>query len=385
MSEGSVTQLRERVGYLEKRHGALALETTTARHDLAGALHREGRLREAEEQYELAFQGLSRRFGSTHLFTLVCLNNLALVLRDLRRWDDALGLLGTVHTHRTQLLGPAHPLTLNAANNALTVMVRKGDPAAAAREYPVLLAGCEQTFGPDHDATRAVRRDYAHVLDLLGRRPEAVRLMRGVPGLPVPAVLLGCARTLRYTGLFPVAMTASRYGADLTLGTHSGDRTGLADGQEVHDEDLGIRGRVVGPGNREAPYQEGLDLSETCDRVADAVGALAEHLAEVEHALGEGRLRVRVHVHHEHWPRLSDPPSLAVDRRLMPARDRARHDRLLRATPHTPVVLSDVPGPPRRLSGRRDGFTVMFPGAPHVIVSTFHGLDRRPAPSPLEA
>src|SRR5690606_30212854 len=64
VSEGSVTQLRERVGYLEKRHGALALETTTARHDLAGALHREGRLREAEEQYELAFQGLSRRFRS---------------------------------------------------------------------------------------------------------------------------------------------------------------------------------------------------------------------------------------------------------------------------------------------------------------------------------
>src|SRR5690606_41254289 len=102
VSEGSVTQLRGRVGYLEKRHGALALETTTARHDLAGALRREGRLREAEEQYELAFQGLSRRFGSTHLFTLVCLNNLALVLRDLRRWDDALCLLGTVHTHRTQ-------------------------------------------------------------------------------------------------------------------------------------------------------------------------------------------------------------------------------------------------------------------------------------------
>ncbi|MGW6295689.1 tetratricopeptide repeat protein [Streptomyces sp. NPDC055058] len=385
MSEGSVTQLRERVGRLETRHGALALETTTVRHDLAGALHRAGRLREAEEQYELAFQGLSRRFGSTHLFTLVCLNNLALVLRDLCRWDDALGLLGTVHTHRTHLLGPAHPLTLNAANNALTVMVRMGDLARAAREYPVLLARCEETLGPDHQGTRAIRRDHAHVLDRLGRRREAVRLMQGAPGLPVSGVLIGCARILRCTGLFPVALTASRYGADLTLGTHGGDRTDLAHGNEVHDEDLGIRGRVIGPGNREAPYQDGLDLRETCDRVADAVGALAEHLAEVEHALGEGRVRVRVHVHHEHWPRLSDPPSLAVDRRRMSARDRARHDRLLRATPHTPVILSDVPGPPRRLSGRRDGFTVMFPGAPHVIVSTFHGLERRPAPSPLEA
>ncbi|CAL9346967.1 tetratricopeptide repeat protein [Streptomyces sp. enrichment culture] len=385
MSEGSANQLRTRVGRLEEQHGALALETTTARHDLAGALHREGRLREAEEQYELAFQGLSRRFGSTHLFTLVCLNNLALVLRDLGRWDAALGLLGTVHTHRTRLLGPAHPLTLNAANNALAVMVRAGDLATAAREYPVLLARCEETLGPDHGGTRAIRRDYAHVLDRLGRRREAVRLVAGLPGLPVSAVLLGCARILRYTGLFPVALTASRYGADLTLGTHRGDRTGLTEGNELHDQDLGIRGRVIGPGNPEAPYRQGLDLRATCDRVADAVGALAEHLAEVEHALGEGRLRVRVHVHHEHWPSLSDPPSLAVDRRLMSARDRARHDRLLRRTPHTPVTLPDVPGPPRRLTGRTDGFTVLFPGAPHVIVSTFFGLERRPAPSPLEA
>src|SRR5690606_16723651 len=149
--------------------------------------------------------------------------------------------------------------------------------------------------------------------------------------------------------------------------------------------DAGDRRRRPRPGTRAAPARAGPALSETCDRVAAAVGAPAGRLAEVEHALGAGRLRVRVHVHHEHWPRLSDPPSLAVDRRLMPARDRARHDRLLRATPHTPVVLSDVPGPPRRPSGRRDGFTVMFPGAPHVIVSTFHGLGRRSAPSPLEA
>ncbi|MDG9702937.1 tetratricopeptide repeat protein [Streptomyces sp. DH37] len=385
MSRGPVTDLWERVGRLEAQHGALALQTAVARHDLAGALHHAGRLTEAEEQYHLAFEGLARRYGGTHPFSLVCLNNLALVLRDQGRWDEALGLLGTVRNGRTALFGPAHPLTLNAANNALVVLVRRGDLAAAAREYPGLLAACEETFGPDDAGTRAVRRDYAHVLDRIGRQREAARLMDTATGRSVSAVLLGCARLLRYTGLFPVAMTASRYGADLTLGAHRGGRTDLADGNELNDDDLGIGCRVVGPRNRQAPYDPGLDLRETSDRVADAVGALGEHLREAEHALGQGRLRVRVFVHHEHWPRLSDPPSLTVDRRRMSARDRARHDRLLRSTAHTPVSVRGAPGPRRRLTGRRDGFSVVFAQAPHVIVSTVIGLDRRPAPSPFEA
>src|SRR5262249_37812812 len=153
----------------------------------------------------------------------------------------------------------------------------------------------------------------------LGRHEDVARLL-GEPAVrPVGRVLLGCARLLRYTGLFPVEMTANRYGADLTLSLHGGARTDLAEGRELRDHDLGIRCAVVAPQDLPEPYSPGEDLRETADEVADAVGALGEHLIEAERELGEGRLRVRVFVHHASWPRLSAPPSLTIDRRLMSA------------------------------------------------------------------
>src|SRR5690606_12108412 len=108
-----LTELSAHVRKLERTHGPLALETTQARHDLAGALHRAGRLADAALQYDPACQGLARRIGSVHPYVLVGLNNLGLVLRDQGRHHEALGLLTAVHTRRAALWGPAHPLTLN--------------------------------------------------------------------------------------------------------------------------------------------------------------------------------------------------------------------------------------------------------------------------------
>ncbi|MFF8860878.1 tetratricopeptide repeat protein [Streptomyces sp. NPDC015139] len=382
MTDRSVDALRAEVARLEARHGFRELETTAARHDLAGALHESGQLIEAVEQYSLAWDGFARRFGSSHLFTLTCLNNLALVLRDLRRWDEALNLFGQVHGERAAMLGPAHPLTLNAANNFLSVLVRRGDLAAAADEYPAIVDACEHTFGPEDGTTQAVRRDYADVLRRLGRHEEVVRVLGTSAVWPVGRVLIGCARLLRYTALFPVAMTASRYGAELTLGVHAGARTDMGAGRELRDDDLGILCAVVDPRDLPEPYDPAEDLRATADEVADALGALGEHLAEADLELGEGRLRVRVFVHHAHWPRLSAPPSLTVDRRLMSARDRTRHDRLIRSVPHHP---DQEPAARRGLLGFREGFSIRLTAAPRVTVSTTAGLDTRPAPTPSEA
>ncbi|MFE1442611.1 tetratricopeptide repeat protein [Streptomyces sp. NPDC058739] len=381
MPEHSLQDQLARVARLETHKGPLALETTAARHDLAGALHRAGRLAEAEAQYRRACEGFAHSRGPTHLFTLTCMNNLALVLRDRRDWQSALDLLAAVHRQRAATLGPEHPLTLNAANNFLGVQILQGDLAAAVREYPALLAACEATFGPDAPDTHAVRTDYAHVLRRLGREREALEQV-DADVHPVAEVLLGCARLLRYTGLFPVALTASRHGARLELGTHGTARTEHLPGETLHDEDLDIACHVVGPDDLEAPYDEDLDLLAPADQVADAVGALAEHLARADRELGGQRLRVRVFVHHEQWPLLSAPPSLTVDRRLMPRRDQVRHDRLMSATAHLPVPH---PRAPRRGLRHAPGFSVRLAGGPQVTVSTAIGLEGRPAPSPFEA
>jgi hypothetical protein len=381
--EESLAELAERVEWLEARQGPLSLETTAARHDLAGALHTAGRLAEAKDQYTRAYQGFARTCGRTHLFTLTCMNNLALVLRDRREWQPALELLATVHQARAALLGPAHPLSLNAANNFLVVQVQQGDLEAAARAYPALISGCEEAFGPEDGTTYAIRLDYANLLRRLGRHREAADLLGESAVRPVAEVLLGCARLLRYTGLFPVAMTASRYGAELTLSTHRGARTEHGPGEQLRDDELGILCEVVGPSDLQAPYSPELDLLAPVDQVADAIGTLAEHLAKAERELGEQRLRVRVFVHHTRWPRLSSPPVLTVDRRLMPARDQGRHDRLMQATEHRPV--EHPPTARRGLRRAPVGFSVLLPSAPDVIVSTAVGLDSRPAPSAFEA
>ncbi|MER6036578.1 tetratricopeptide repeat protein [Streptomyces sp. NPDC001835] len=382
MANRSVAELREYVAALEASQGPRALETTTARHDLAGALHESGELLEAVEQYALAWDCFARRFGPSHLITLTCLNNFALVMRDLCRWDEALNLFDQVHAERAAQFGPAHPLTLNAANNFLSVLVRKGDLAAAADEYPAFVEACEYTFGPEDDTALSIRRDYADVLRRLGRHDEVVRVLGASAMWPVGRVLIGCARLLRYTALFPVAMTASRYGAEMTLSLHGTARTDLGAGRELRDDDLGIRCAVVAPRDLLEPYDPAEDLRTAADQVADALGALGEHLSEADRELGEGRLRVRVLVHHSRWPRLSLPPSLTVDRRLMSARDRARHDRVMRSTPHHPAP---EPAGRRGRLGSRGGFSVRLTSAPHVTVSTSIGLDAVPPPSPAQA
>ncbi|MGW4202129.1 tetratricopeptide repeat protein [Streptomyces sp. NPDC004726] len=379
MADAGEAELWERLERLERRHGAYGLETAAFRHELAGELHGAGRLQEAEQQYRRTYEGFARNFGQRHLVTLTCLNNLALVLRDQGRLDEAVRLLGAVYQARAELVGPENPLTLNAANNLLITLVRQGRLEEAAEQYPALISACESAFGADDPNVAAIRDDHVDALRRLGRHREAAGLRGTDPVLPIAKVLLSCARQLRYTGMIPVAMSATRYGAELTLGTHHRARVDLATGRRLVDAEWGVGCDIVGSSDTEAPYDPATDGREIADPVADATGALAEHFADAERALGEGRLRVRVFAHHPHWPRLSAPPVLTVDRRLMSRRDRTRHDRLVLAIPGV-TVLESRGGP---LQG--PGFTVRLPGAPEVTVSSIEGIDSRPAPTRAEA
>ncbi|MFF0448506.1 tetratricopeptide repeat protein [Streptomyces sp. NPDC004609] len=379
MADAGEAELWERLEGLERRHGAHGLETAAFRHELAGELHAAGRLREAEEQYRRTYEGFARSVGQRHLFTLTCLNNLALVLRDRGRLDESVDLLGAVYQARAQTVGPENPLTLNAANNLVVTLVLQGRLEEAAEQYPALVGACENAFGADHPDVAAIRDDHADVLRRLGRHREAAGLRGTDPVLPIAKVLLSCARQLRYTGMIPVAMSATRYGAELTLGTHHKARVDLGTGRRLLDPEWAVGCDIVGPADVEEPYDPATDGREIADPVADATGALAEHFADAERALGEGRLRVRVFAHHPHRPRLSAPPVLTVDRRLMSRRDQTRHDRLVLAIPGVTVL--------ERRGGllQGPGFTVRLPGAPDVTVSSIEGIDSRPAPTRTEA
>jgi hypothetical protein len=386
LTERSTAELAARLGRLERHKGELAADTTACRHGLAGALHGVGRLGEAEEQYRLAHRGFVQNFGEQHLLTLSCRANLALVVRDRGRPREALALLEGVHRARTALLGPAHPLTLNAANNLVTTLADAGEAERAAALYPALTTACERGFGPGSAETEGVRASHAALLRRLGRYEEAAALMGTAALHPLPEVLLGCARLLRSTGLVPVALTASRRGAELTLGDHARARQDLARGLGPGDHAHAVVSRVVAPWDLPVPYAPSFDGREVADRVADGCGALAEHLAEAAEAVGAERLRLRVVLHHQHRPKLSAHPVLALDRRAMARADRARHERLLGRHPRL-RRLTGVPGAPPPVPWWRadrwwgGGLTVVLPGAPAVAVSTVLGVRGRPAPA----
>ena len=58
-------------------------------------------------------------------------------------------------------LGEEHPDTLAAWRDYTTALMEEGDDKTAQPELRLLVATCEQTFGPEHPATRSNRADWA--------------------------------------------------------------------------------------------------------------------------------------------------------------------------------------------------------------------------------
>lgn len=369
MADSEEADLRNWLRQLEERRGALHIETTAVRNDLAQYLHNAGRLAESEAQYTTTCEGLARHFGSAHLFTLTCLNNLAIVLRDRGRTQEALNILTTVHQSREQQLGPVHPLTLNAAMSVLDLLVDSAEFETGLARFRELLATCEAHLGPQAEHTVVVRDRLAAALRRAGRHEEAARLVGPPEVRAVGRVLLGCARELRYAGLCPVSMVASRYGAELVLGFHDRARARLVPGEQVHDAESGVQVRVVSPDSLARPYGPDSDWMPVADRLADAVGALAEHFLAAGQRLGHDRLRVQVRLCHQYWPLISTAPALAVDRRAMSHGARAQHDQLVR---------TDFPG----MDMGRTGFTGYL--AEGILVSSIHGVEGTARPSQYE-
>jgi hypothetical protein len=271
-------------------------------------------------------------------------------------------------------------LTINARNNWIGLEVDLGAYDGAVTDYQVLLADCEEVFGPQDGNTEAIRGNLLALLWRLGRSAEAGRLVAAVDGpLPVAQVLRSCARVMRYMGMCPVSLTASRYGAGMAVGTHRGARVGSPEGERFHDTEWRVYGRVVGPGNPERPYRAETDWSQEADAVAEALGVVAGQLLTAEARLGE-LLRVRVTLDHGTPGPLNGRPGIGIDRRRMPHRGRLQHDRLAKEAWGERVNLAGSGG---RLS--RAGFTTVVPGVAPLVISTEFGVQGRPAPGEFEA
>lgn len=112
--------------------------------------------------------------------TLDAVDNLATVLTQRQRLDEAATLFASVIDARTRTLGPEHPDTLKAMSNLATLHDRAGRYQEAHDLHARVLEARRRTLGVGHEQTLATMNNLANALDNLGRTPEAAVMFERV-------------------------------------------------------------------------------------------------------------------------------------------------------------------------------------------------------------
>jgi tetratricopeptide (TPR) repeat protein len=161
---------------------ALATAGASDANSLARTAYNQGRWQLAADAWQIACQLLASDpgVGEHHPDTLTCRGNLARVLQDLGRLDEAEAEDRTVLAERELLLGPDHPDTLASRGNLALVLRDLGRLREARAEIRAVLAARRRVQGTDHPDTLASRGNLALVLRDVGRLNEAKVEIRAV-------------------------------------------------------------------------------------------------------------------------------------------------------------------------------------------------------------
>ena len=138
---------------------------------LAFTAYVQGRYTLAECTWRKAYQAKANDpdIGPDHLDTLASRSNLALVLGDLGRLDEAQAENRAVLETMTRVLGPDHPDTLASRSNLALVLGDLGRLDEAQAENRAVLETRTRVLGPDHPDTLASRSSLARVRRGLGQ------------------------------------------------------------------------------------------------------------------------------------------------------------------------------------------------------------------------
>jgi len=143
-----------------------------------GAVRRaQGRTVEAEELQRRAL-ALRRRLDEGSIEVAESLNNLALVLIEQQRHEEAGPLLEEALRIRRERLGAEHPLVAQSIDNLAVLFLQRADPGRAEPLFREALALEERLLGPDHPDVAVTRRSLAILLARRGEVPEACEQLR---------------------------------------------------------------------------------------------------------------------------------------------------------------------------------------------------------------
>ncbi|MFM1867569.1 MAG: hypothetical protein RL591_977, partial [Planctomycetota bacterium] len=148
----------------------------------AQAMHNRAALERARGELALAEQTLrdairrKRELNADESTIRDSEQELALVLSEAGRHQDAEPIGRLVARARMESLGARHPDTLRADNNLAEILLARGAVAEARALLSPTVAGFVEVLGPQHPDTLAARNNLAGALRELGELEEAVRL-----------------------------------------------------------------------------------------------------------------------------------------------------------------------------------------------------------------
>jgi tetratricopeptide (TPR) repeat protein len=155
------------------KYGPSHIDTLTSRCYWALALERMDRLQEAQEEQEAAFAALEVTWGPEHFFTLQSLSNLAAVMRKQGRLEESRAAYARVLEIRTRVLRPGHIATLQGHACLAGVLADQNRLPDAEAAYRIVTSGFARRFGDFHPETVQVRREFANLLQRIGKIREA--------------------------------------------------------------------------------------------------------------------------------------------------------------------------------------------------------------------
>jgi tetratricopeptide (TPR) repeat protein len=168
--------LRESLAVYQLVEPADSVNLALAKNALSNLLVDEARYTEAEELLLSSLDSYRRHPSTVFGQEAIVLNNLGVVRREQRRFDEARDLFEAAARLTESSLGANHPTLLRALNNVATVYGLTGHPAEADQAFRRSIAIAEERLGPEHPITARVLLNYAGFLRTTGRKAEAKRL-----------------------------------------------------------------------------------------------------------------------------------------------------------------------------------------------------------------
>jgi tetratricopeptide (TPR) repeat protein len=149
-----------------------------AMNELAVVLQRLGKYEEAVALHRQVLEGREKTLGKEHPRTLASLNNLAVVLQDQGDHNAARQLHQRALEGWETVLGKEHPDTLTGVNNLAEVLREQGDLKAAEKLHRQALKGRESVLGKEHLNTLQSVNNLAVVLQDQGDHKAVEELHR---------------------------------------------------------------------------------------------------------------------------------------------------------------------------------------------------------------